>query len=89
MISDGAEEERRGRTLYSIWNKYSDTDTRKAFGDKKKRRSNKLISHQTHDLNKYGSTYGLDLGILHLNYSGHLQEEHLLKKDKMDRKCET
>lgn len=27
-------------------------------------------------------TYGLDLGILHLNYSGHLQEVHLFEKKK-------
>lgn len=25
-------------------------------------------------------TYGLDLDILHLNYSGHLQEVHLFEK---------
>lgn len=28
-----------------------------------------------------GPTYGLDLGSLHLNYSGHPQEVHLLEKN--------
>ena len=39
-------------------------------------------------MSKYRSTHGLDLGILHLNYSSRLQEELLLKdekKDEMDR----
>ena len=48
-----------------------------------KNKSSTLLSHD-HDR----STYGLDLGILHLSYSSHLQEEHLLKSTKNDRNGE-
>lgn len=65
-----------------IWDEYSNTDQIPEERDEKEA----ITIKQIHDLNKYRSTHGLDLGIHHLNCSGHLLEEHLLKKDLMDKK---